>query len=598
MDKNEKAALDAYRQERKERIAKQAKKASKKSNSHGAAKAAASKVVNAVVAVAVCVAILAASLNFFGVPQQFVKAVEIDGESYSMAEVTLYYMQMYNNVYQTAYSYDSNYGEGYGKMLTGYDISLSPADQTRKDGDNTISWDEYFLDQAIEYMATVKRYYKAALEAGIELSDEAKAEIDTAIESLETSSGNYSLSRFLTLYFGKGVTKKLYKESLEQQQLVTLYQESRQDALKDNYNADAVNNVYSKDKTKYDVVSFRWFTIDIKKDAEKTSTIGEDESVVTTKTYAEEADAKAFISKVKAEKNYNEETFKKVVLETVGKDSKDYETYKQDQATLIQKLNKETIETNVSKDAAKWLFEADANGNYIRQPGDMSYFVSQDEADIYIFYATGIPYQDETVPASVRHILVQYPSTTAAATTEAVSGEDATDKEDATVAADVKAECESEAASILDSYKSYIAENASGKADEDYFAELASKLSDDTGSKSTGGLIESLANDGQYVAAFEDWAFAEGDFAGEERVPGSTGIIETEYGYHVMYYVGNNENPVWYDTILDDLIAEDWEAEQTEFEKQFGEDAIQRKDFITNSVRKACVKTINTNQGF
>lgn len=595
MDKNEKAALDAYRQERKERIAKQAKKAEKKSNSHNGAKEAVGKVVKAVIAVAVCVAILAASLNFFGVPQKLIKAVEIDGESYPMAELTLYYMQMYNNIYQTAYSYESNYGEGYGKMLTGYDTSLSPADQTTKDDDgNEITWDEYFLEEAIEYMATVKRYYKAALDAGIEMTDEAQAEIDTAIESFESSSGNYSLSRFLTLYFGKGVTESLYRDALEEQQIVSLYQESRQDELKGNYNADSINKVYNEDKTAYDVVSFRWFTIDIESEAEVTSSV-EAESVVTTSTFAEEADAKAFIEKVKSEKNYNEDTFKKVVLETVGKDSDDYESYQQDQATLIQKLSKESIETNVSEDAAKWLFETDANGNYIRQPGDMNYFVSEDKADVYILYATGIPYQDETVPASVRHILVKFPT---AATTEAVSGEAATDAEETTVSADVKAECESEAVSILDDYNKYIEENVSGEADEEYFGELASKLSDDTGSQSTGGLIEGLQNDGQYVAAFEDWAFAEGEYAGEERKPGTTGIIESEYGYHIMYYVGNNENPVWYDTILDDLVAEDWEAEQTEFEKQFGEDAIERKEMVEGWVRKACVKTINTNQGF
>ena len=36
----------------------------------------------------------------------------------------------------------------------------------------------------------------------------------------------------------------------------------------------------------------------------------------------------------------------------------------------------------------------------------------------------------------------------------------------------------------------------------------------------------------QMVAAFEDWCF---DTA---RKAGDTGIVQTEYGYHVMYYVG------------------------------------------------------------
>ena len=127
MDKNEKEALDAYRQERKERIAKQSKSNAKKSHSNPTAKSAAGKVFGAVVAIAVVVALLAGILSFFAVPQKLTKAIVIDGEGYSMSELSCYYMQMYNNVYQTAASYDSNYGEGYGKMLTGYDVTLSPA---------------------------------------------------------------------------------------------------------------------------------------------------------------------------------------------------------------------------------------------------------------------------------------------------------------------------------------------------------------------------------------------------------------------------------------------------------------------------------------
>ena len=592
MDKNEKEALDTYRQERKERIAKQAKQNAKKSNAHNGAKAVFGKIAKCLVAAVVVVAILAGTLNFFGVPQRVIKAVEIDGKAYSMSELSVYYRQMFDNVYQTAYTYESNYGEGTGKMLTGYDIALSPVAQTTKDADgNEISWDEQFLTQAIEYMAKVKRYYNAAVEAGIEMTEEAQKEIDTALESLSTNRGNYSVSGFLTLYYGKGVTEKLYRQILVEQQIVALYQEARQDALKENYSKDAVNAEYSKDKSAYDVVSFRWYTIDIKSDAETTSTVGEDESVVTSTSYAEEKDAEAFIEKVKSTKNYNEDTFKQAVLDRVDKDSEDYETYSQDISTLMQKIDKETIKANVSKDAANWLYETDDNGNYIRQPGDMNYYVSDDAKSVYIFYATGIPYQDETVPASVRHILVKFPETTTSA--EAVTGEEETGVSDK-----VKAECKSEAESILADYNNYIKENTSDKADEEYFGELASKLTDDTGSASAGGLIEGMENNGQYVASFEDWVFSEGDFASEERVPGSTGIIETEYGYHVMYYVGSNENPVWYETILDSLISEAWEAEQTEFEKQFGEDAIVRKSMIEGWVKKSSIKTINRNAGY
>ncbi len=595
MDKKEREALDAYRQERKDRIAKQAKSNAKKSNSHQQAKSVTGKVVSAVIAVAVVVAMVAGILSFFAVPQKMTKAVVIDGEGYSMSELNCYYMQMYNNVSQTARSYDSNYGEGYGKMLTGYDVNLSPADQNTKDADgNDITWEEYFMDQAVETMASIKRYYKAAVEAGVELTHDAQVQIQETLDSFKVYQGNYSLSSFLEMQYGKGVNEKLFKKILTEQQIVTIYQTQMQDELKAKYSAEDIDKVYAEDKSVYDVVGFRWYTIKVesKTDAKETASGAEDTSDVADEKLPEELEAQKFIDTVKSQANYNEETFKKVVLDFANKDDANYDEYKQDGATLLQKIKKETIETNVSKDAAKWLYETNDAGNYVRQAGDMKYFLNSDKTTVYILYAIGTPFKDETKPADVRHILVKFPETT---TKEAVSGEDVSgEAEEVTLSAAEKAEYESEAVSILDDYNKYVEEMMSGVADEQHFGELASKLSDDTGSQSSGGLIENMANDGQYVPEFEDWVFAEGNYAGEERKNGSTGIIETEYGYHIMFYVGADENPEWYESILSDLVAEDWEKEQTEFDKQFGEDAIERKEKIEKKIRKECLKMIET----
>ena len=61
-------------------------------------------------------------------------------------------------------------------------------------------------------------------------------------------------------------------------------------------------------------------------------------------------------------------------------------------------------------------------------------------------------------------------------------------------------------------------------------------------------------------AAFNDWCFD------SSRKPGDTGIVETTYGYHVMYFVGTDE-PNWKIQVRDDLADEDysaWYAEKTE----------------------------------
>lgn len=607
MDNNEKQNLDAYRQERKERIAKQNKAAAKKSNSHQGAKSVMGKIVGGVIAVVLVAAILFGSLSFFGVPQRVVNAVTIDGESYSMSELSLYYMQIYTNYANYSYSYDQQYGEGYGAMLTGYDYSVSPAQQSTKDADgNEITWDEFFMDEAIKNMANIKRYLKAAKDAGIVLDDAAKAEIQESIDSIQTQidsyknsqnpqMANYSVSGFLSLQYGKGVTESFFRSVLEEQKLVELYQQSRQDALGDAHTDAEIEAVYAAAPSDYDVVDFRWYTIDVNPDtADGSSTEAEEsseeaEAALTAATQK----AEAFIEKVKSEANYNEETFKKVVLDTVGKDDANYKTYKQEAATLLQKATKATVKSNVSEDASKWFFETNDDGAYVRQSGDMIYFVSSDKETVYIFYATGTPYRDETKRVSVRHILVKFPETTTEATSEeTLTGEDETAVETATVAADKKAECKKEAESILAEYELYIKENLNGEADAEYFAELAAELSDDTASAEDGGLIADLANDGQYVPAFEDWAFSEGEFLGQERKVGTTGIIETEYGYHVMFYDSVEKNADWYQSIMDSKVSEDWEAEQTKFEESFAEGAIARKDKVVAWVKDACLDII------
>ena len=73
----------------------------------------------------------------------------------------------------------------------------------------------------------------------------------------------------------------------------------------------------------------------------------------------------------------------------------------------------------------------------------------------------------------------------------------------------------------------------SGEATEESFAELANEKSDD-GDGTTGGLYTNVTP-GQMVQAFNDWCFD------ASRKTGDTGIVQTEYGYHIMYFVGNSD---------------------------------------------------------
>ncbi len=81
------------------------------------------------------------------------------------------------------------------------------------------------------------------------------------------------------------------------------------------------------------------------------------------------------------------------------------------------------------------------------------------------------------------------------------------------------------------------------EGNENYFAALAVEHTTDPGSQSTGGLYEDVYP-GQMVTNFNDWCFD------ESRQVGDTGIVETEYGYHLMYFSGHS------DTVYSDGNAE------------------------------------------
>ncbi|MBO5891349.1 MAG: peptidylprolyl isomerase [Oscillospiraceae bacterium] len=73
-----------------------------------------------------------------------------------------------------------------------------------------------------------------------------------------------------------------------------------------------------------------------------------------------------------------------------------------------------------------------------------------------------------------------------------------------------------------------------GEATEESFAALAKEHSADPGSVEKGGLYTEV-NKGQMVAEFDTWCFD------ASRKAGDYGLIRTNHGYHIMYFVGSEE---------------------------------------------------------
>ncbi len=68
-----------------------------------------------------------------------------------------------------------------------------------------------------------------------------------------------------------------------------------------------------------------------------------------------------------------------------------------------------------------------------------------------------------------------------------------------------------------------------GEATEESFAELARQHSAD-GNASSGGLYTGVNSTTNFVEPFKDWCLEKG------RQVGDTGIVKTDFGYHIMYF--------------------------------------------------------------
>lgn len=522
-----------------------------------AKKSTGAKVAQIIISVIVAIAIIFGICYYFGIPHRLINCITIDGESYSVAEYSYYY----SAIYSTYYQYSSYYGEEYAE---GFDYTVDPTLQSIENDDGeTVTFAQYFAEEAVEQMASVKRYYNAALEAGIELDDDDYEEIEEALEQFDSYLGNYSLSAYLTLQYGRGVTASVYEQIITEQTYAEKYTETIEESLETDISEDDIVAERESDPTAYDVADIRWYTIDIDTDADD-----EDAAILE----AEEL-AAAFVEDVVAAGS-TEDAFKEYVLEYLDEDDDEYEdnyeAYSEDSATVLNKLDYDTFESSISDDAADWIFETDDDGNYAREVSDISYFTNDDEDTVYIFMITATPYQDDTKPRSVRHILIEFPET----------------DDDEEVSADDKASTYEEAEAVLQEYLDYLEENDL-EMDEDEFSSLAESYSEDSGTSSDGGLIEDMINDGTYVEDFEDWVFCEGEYEGETRETGDYAIIETEYGYHVMYFVSEDEYSVWYQTIYDDLLDEIVDEYWEEFEAQFSDDDVTTVSWLISWVRRS-----------
>lgn len=213
--------------------------------------------------------------------------------------------------------------------------------------------------------------------------------------------------------------------------------------------------------------------------------------------------AKETADAMQAELDSTEDSFIKAALAYAPEDSR--ESYEEDDYTA----RTQTYD-NTSSDYADWLFSEE------RVPGESQVIATSTGYAVVMFVERD---SNDYATVDVRHILVKV----------ATSGEDDTSTDEDWDA------CKE----AMDEIEALWEES---EQTEDAFAELAQEHSEDS-SASEGGLIEDIYK-GQMVSEFEDWCFDEG------RSVGDTGVVKTEFGYHLIYFSATGEE--YWKTLADD----------------------------------------------
>lgn len=369
-------------------------------------------------------------------------------------------------------------------------LSYYSIDPTTAEGQSTLrsAYDEtfptiadYLKDQAALELQRSVLLTQAAAEAGVVLDSDDVATVDYYMENIENSAAadKKTVENYLIANYGKGMNTVVMRKIIERYVLSDKYSTQLQESYV--FTETDVSNYYNDNKDDFDLVTYRTFYI-----AADIKTGATDEEKKTAMTAAK-AKADEMSGKIMTESDFKAKCIEYAADETEKKKYTDSDASLKEDARL----------SSISLEAqSKWLFDK------ARKPGEKT--VIESTAGYYVIYFVSRE-QNTVTHVSVRHILV------------------AADREKST--AEQIATAKTEAEAILAEYKA-------GPATEDAFAALVADRTDDTGSAETGGLYSDISPTSSYVEEFLAWAVDQG------RKPGETGIVQTDFGFHIMYFVG------------------------------------------------------------
>ena len=461
----------------------------------------------AVIALMVCVAV-ATTVISSGIIERNTTAVTVDKSKISVVELNYYYIDAINN-----------FVESYGDYIafSGLDTT-KPLDQQVMNTETGATWANYFMDTATSNIHAVYAVYNKAIAEGCTLSEADEATLDSSMSYMEMyamySYGYTDLNSYLRAVYGDGANEASYRKYAEVQMIATNYANQVSESL--TYTPDQIAAVLTEKPYDYTSYSYNYYYLK-SSDFLQGGTTGEDGSV----TYSDEEKAAALEACKTAAESLLEKDINSAIL--LDKALKELEVYAE-KTSVTSTAIEDRMYGSVTAAMQEWIADP------VRAAGDLTVLPNETkstDADgnevttvngYYVVLFNGS--NDNTyMMNNVRHILIKFQGGT--------TGTDGTK----TYTEEEKNATKAKAQEILDAY-------LAGEQTEEAFIALINAHSEDVdtaGQPNNGGLYENIIPSSNLVENFLNWAID------DARTPGETAIVETEYGYHIMYFVGDSE---------------------------------------------------------
>ena len=452
------------------------------------------------------------SINRNGVFEKNSVAATVGDTEINSVIMNYYFMDTVSMEYSEKSEIYGDYTSSYFTSM-GLDLSKPLNEQTYNE-ESGETWADYFLNKAYENLKSDYALYELAQNENFQLPEDIQTNLDTMQSNIQLSaafSGASSVDAYLRSIYGNGADEENYMEYQTISATASAYYNAHANSI--TY-TDADYRAYENAENRYNnysAYSFHSYYVN------HTSFLtGGTTSEDGKTTYSDEETAAARKAAEAAAMTLAGSTSVEELDAAIADLSYNKDKTEKPKSTL----NTDVAHTSLHEDYAKWL------GAEGRTENDIQYFPSkstttvdgEEKEVINGYYVLMFKSRNDNLDKldNVRHILVNF------------EGGTTDDKGNTTYSDAEKAASKAAAEALLKQWKD-------GEATEESFIKLAHDNTDDTASAETGGLYEGIHKDSNYVESFRSWAID------SSRKVGDTGIVESPYGYHIMYYVGEHE---------------------------------------------------------